>query len=468
MSYQLNLLGSVIPPAGSPGMLGHSPDGLLFAQLQGLAGSFRVYSFDGASYAEVASLLPVPTSRFQMFSAARDGKSFVIMDQNPLNLWQTRLQQYAFNGALITHLATGPFVAPYIGYPLLTKNSVIDTSTGGVIRTWKPGDLSLYEQSTHSSWPTWIDSADDGVLVQVHTAGVTTYTDKSYALGGGGPVAIEDWPNPGNEYYHTVRVLTPGRFILIGETDTTALDTGITLYTYAPSAGTGITLVSQLVLPGTSGYVSMASAKLDGPDTFNGLYFITTGDIGAGGGGLYVYRYKDGVWTFLTSRYDDPSALGGFDIDNVIINDVIHVSDMFAFKAYSLTQTISPVGLPSDEALGTPHVTLLTRSAFEEQLDTDIENVFYNTDEFARAIMYQYASGATQQLDVIFDEESSSIDMATEAPVIVSEPMFHCGTRDFQHTPGKGDRCRIKERWFYVKEVHPDSTGVTVVTLRRD
>jgi hypothetical protein len=33
--------------------------------------------------------------------------------------------------------------------------------------------------------------------------------------------------------------------------------------------------------------------------------------------------------------------------------------------------------------------------------------------------------------------------------------------------PGKGDSMVIRNRTFNVKEVHPDGTGVTVITLLR-
>jgi len=130
--------------------------------------------------------------------------------------------------------------------------------------------------------------------------------------------------------------------------------------------------------------------------------------------------------------------------------------------------TLNPVGLPSAEAIGVPTVLVQTKSPFEQQLEDDLEGVFYNTDEFARVILYEYANGTQQQLNVIFDEEGSSIDIDTEVPVMVTEPQFHCNSNDFTKVPGKGDRCMVGNRWFYIKEIHPDGTGVTVVTLRRD
>ena len=129
---------------------------------------------------------------------------------------------------------------------------------------------------------------------------------------------------------------------------------------------------------------------------------------------------------------------------------------------------LNPIGLPGNEAIGTPVIEDDPLTPFVEQLEKDLHDVFYNITEFARTITYEYANGTRQQLQVIFDEESSSIDIATEANVIVTEPMFHCASKDFNRAPGKGDRCRIRSRWFYTKEVHPDSTGVTVVTLRKD
>jgi hypothetical protein len=130
--------------------------------------------------------------------------------------------------------------------------------------------------------------------------------------------------------------------------------------------------------------------------------------------------------------------------------------------------TLNPIGIPSSEAIGTPVVFVQVKSEFDEMLEGDLEGTFYNTEEFARVILYEFADGTQQSLQVIFDEEGSSIDIDVEAPVMVLEPMFHCNSNDFNKVPGKGDRCMVGNRWFYIKESHPDGTGVTVVTLRRD
>lgn len=132
------------------------------------------------------------------------------------------------------------------------------------------------------------------------------------------------------------------------------------------------------------------------------------------------------------------------------------------------TQYIIPTTVTISVSTGIPILVTFARTDFISQLYDDLDNVFYNTGEFAETITYRFRSGESQQIAAIFDEEHSSIDIATEAPVIISEPLFHAHADKFLFRPDRGDSVVIRNREFNVKEAHPDGTGLMVITLLRD
>lgn len=129
------------------------------------------------------------------------------------------------------------------------------------------------------------------------------------------------------------------------------------------------------------------------------------------------------------------------------------------------TQYIDPTGTPSAEASGTPTLEVITLDTFKRNVENDVGAVFLNEDEFAKSATYQFGDGHTQALVGIFDEEALSVDIGTEADIIQTGPQFTADSNAFERKPGKADSMIIDNRTFKIKEVHPDGTGVTVLTL---
>jgi hypothetical protein len=129
------------------------------------------------------------------------------------------------------------------------------------------------------------------------------------------------------------------------------------------------------------------------------------------------------------------------------------------------TQYIDPTGTATAEATGTPSLTVVELDPFKRTIASDVSDVFLNTGEFGEVATYEFADGHVQTLDGIYDEEASSVDIGTETEVIQTGPQFVADSDKFEHKPGKSDSVIIRNRTFVVKEVHPDGTGVTVLTL---
>lgn len=133
----------------------------------------------------------------------------------------------------------------------------------------------------------------------------------------------------------------------------------------------------------------------------------------------------------------------------------------------SLASIIIPSTFTRSVSVYSGTLVQLTLSAFQRQLKSDLEGSFYSTNEFAEVVEYTFVDGTVQQLNVIFDEESSVIDMVTEAGLMATAPMLHAASHVFQRRPEKGDSVKIRNRKFVVKESLPDGSGVTVLALVR-
>jgi len=134
------------------------------------------------------------------------------------------------------------------------------------------------------------------------------------------------------------------------------------------------------------------------------------------------------------------------------------------------TQTIAPTTYTAGAVAAAASVVVVSRNTFQQQMRADLEEVFYNEEEFAElgGITWRYADGSSQSLPAIFDEEHAGQDIDTGAPAILSEPQIHVPTHLFTGRPGEGDSVVIRNRPFRVKEILPDGTGVSVVTLLRE
>jgi len=121
-----------------------------------------------------------------------------------------------------------------------------------------------------------------------------------------------------------------------------------------------------------------------------------------------------------------------------------------------------------------PLVAVLTKTAFEGYIHTDINDTFFNTSEFGtdKINWYSNFAGKFVPLTGIFDNEYSDSDPRSEQEIANNEPQLW--TRDSFLYPVKefnpndkanSDYMIIKGKKYYIRNVEPDGTGVTVVYL---
>ena len=98
-------------------------------------------------------------------------------------------------------------------------------------------------------------------------------------------------------------------------------------------------------------------------------------------------------------------------------------------------------------------------------VETDTERaVFLDTDEFAKSATFaDVSAGTSSTVKGIFDKESVEQSVG-EAGLIEEVPVFTCKASDVSSATFN-DTLVINSTTYYIKELLPDGTGVTRITL---
>ena len=125
-------------------------------------------------------------------------------------------------------------------------------------------------------------------------------------------------------------------------------------------------------------------------------------------------------------------------------------------------------GIDSSESFGLPTIINIVRNAFQELMESDLEQGFFNLGEFAEIVVYIHKDGTTIQLPVIFDQDTVMVDPNTGAEILSRQPMIQAQTSDFYVTPDKGDKVIVRGVRYQVITYEPDGTGVASLRLHHE
>ena len=98
-------------------------------------------------------------------------------------------------------------------------------------------------------------------------------------------------------------------------------------------------------------------------------------------------------------------------------------------------------------------------------VESDTERaIFFDSDDFASSATFtDVSAGTSSTIKGIFDKES--VEQAVrEAGLIEEVPVFTCKTSDVSDATFN-DTLAIDGTTYYIKEILPDGTGVTRITL---
>lgn len=130
--------------------------------------------------------------------------------------------------------------------------------------------------------------------------------------------------------------------------------------------------------------------------------------------------------------------------------------------------TLEGYGIQSSEQWGYPIVIVVQKNEFQLLMETDLEEGFFSTSEFAETSLYIHKDGYQFPLVIIFDNESVEIDSATNTPVLSRNPVCQCQTLDFVREYKKGDIMIVRGVRYQVISNEPDGTGVSIIQLHHE
>lgn len=106
-------------------------------------------------------------------------------------------------------------------------------------------------------------------------------------------------------------------------------------------------------------------------------------------------------------------------------------------------------------------------STFRDILEEDLQDVFFDTKEFARVGVYTPLSGTPFNLKGILDYPFEEVLPGTSVGVQGTSPKFKCREADLKYGVSKGDKITIKLIEYNVKENQPDGTGISDLILQK-
>lgn len=151
----------------------------------------------------------------------------------------------------------------------------------------------------------------------------------------------------------------------------------------------------------------------------------------------------------------------------VVTCEGIDSAETFGETVVRNVLVLLPIGISSTSFVTSPSLTKLTRSLLLQDFETDLEEQFFNTDEFAVTASYLYKDGNSQVLKGIFDNEFMMVDVEAGAEIQSAHPVFWIQSSDLKKAPDRGDELTIEGIIYKVITGEPDGTGVTMLQLHR-
>jgi len=103
---------------------------------------------------------------------------------------------------------------------------------------------------------------------------------------------------------------------------------------------------------------------------------------------------------------------------------------------------------------------------FTDDLETDLDQVFLNKDEFAEEItITPDSSGPPFTTNAIFDREHEEIDPDTGVPVISEKPVVRIQEKDLPFPIEEDDEATVRTIVYKIIDIRPDGVGTTKLFL---
>jgi hypothetical protein len=130
--------------------------------------------------------------------------------------------------------------------------------------------------------------------------------------------------------------------------------------------------------------------------------------------------------------------------------------------------TVTPSGISRTRGQGAPSALLIGRTDFFEQLETDIDDVFFNQTEFGETVNYYHDALSTWQIyKTLFDNPHVSMQFGADAEFNTNRPQVQLQESKFIHPLEKNDEVIVRGVRYFVDDVVSDGVGVSTVYMHR-
>lgn len=136
-----------------------------------------------------------------------------------------------------------------------------------------------------------------------------------------------------------------------------------------------------------------------------------------------------------------------------------------------MAQTANMVGLVRTRYLGTIAISVQDLSDLQLHMLTDLENTFFNINDFAEKIPIQYTharSGNTESYKGIYDNPSQDIRAGSQTEIINAKPQVQFANYQMKQFPTMDDTLKVRGIRYNIDSYEIDGVGVVTIYLVRE
>ena len=136
-----------------------------------------------------------------------------------------------------------------------------------------------------------------------------------------------------------------------------------------------------------------------------------------------------------------------------------------------MSHTANMVGIARTRYVGITGSSKEVLSNLQIQMKDDLDNVFFNTNEFAEKESIQYIhskSGVTRIYEAIFDNPSQDVKAGSQTEILGIKPQVQIPSWLMEHQPILNDVLIVKGIRYNIDSYEDDGVGVVTIYLVRE
>jgi hypothetical protein len=107
--------------------------------------------------------------------------------------------------------------------------------------------------------------------------------------------------------------------------------------------------------------------------------------------------------------------------------------------------------------------------SLRDQMQSDLRDLVFNTDDFAQVATYKPVTGAEYSLKVVFSAEYIALDQnGIDSTIQSSQPAVKVIESEVQTQPITGDKLVVNSVTYRVAQYHPSGRGTGLLSLWRE